>query len=167
MVKQYWQLFNKFPNRTYSSSNIPSGGGNWRLGRNLTLEARQISCVIEDSGEHKNPRNRLQTPVNVKRSDGGRCSHILIKISGGIVTAIGTWWFWAKEVEEACELFDDNDKHEEEDDEDDADDEDDDAGGMVIEEEESAVVVAIGISVNLSFFFLGENDFIENTENHL
>ncbi len=33
--------------------NIPSGGGNWRLGRNLTLEVRQISCVIEDSGEHE------------------------------------------------------------------------------------------------------------------
>ena len=145
----------------YSSSYIPSGGDNWRLGRNLTLEARQISCVIEDSGEHKNPRNLLQTPVNVKRSDGGRCSHILINISGGIVIAIGIWWFWAK-VEETCELFDDNDKHEEEEDADD----DDDAKGMVIEEEESAVVVAINIPVNLSFFFLGENDFIENTKNY-
>lgn len=142
----------------YSSSYIPSGGDNWRPVRNLILEVRQISCVIEDSGEHKNPRNLLQTPVNVKRSDGGKCSHILIKISGGIVIAIGIWWFvFEKAVEEDCELFDDNDKHEEE-----AADDDDAAREMVIEEE-SAIVVAICISVNsnLSFFFLGENDFIE------
>jgi len=149
----------------YSSSYIPSGGDNLRPERNLTLEVRQISCVIEDSGEHKNPRNLLQTPVKVKRSDGGRCSHILIKISGGIVMAIGIWWFGAEEaVEEDWELFDDNSKHEEE-----VPDDDDDTAREMVIEEESAIVVAICISVNsnLSFFFLGENDFIETLKSSL